>query len=116
MGDVYRVHLHCRMLDDAAVVEWHRVFDRRSGVRPLGGLTDAGVAMIAAMLLFIIPINVKQRQFTMNWQTAVKLPWGILLLFGGGLSLAAAVGGQRCGRVLGAQAGYFAGMRRLYWC
>lgn len=54
-------------------------------------LTDAGIAMIAALLLFAIPIDWKRGVFAMNWETAVRLPWGVLILFGGGLSLAAAV-------------------------
>ena len=59
--------------------------------RLIPGVSDPGIAMIAAMLLFVIPVDLKKRQFTMNWSTATKLPWGILILFGGGLSLAAAV-------------------------
>ena len=41
-------------------------------------------AAIAALLLFVIPVDVRTRTFVMNWETAVKLPWGILILFGGG--------------------------------
>jgi len=59
--------------------------------RPLAGLTDPGIAMTGALLLFVIPENVKTRTFVMDWETAIKLPWGILILFGGGLSLAAAI-------------------------
>jgi sodium-dependent dicarboxylate transporter 2/3/5 len=69
-------------------IEWH-VGDR--SLAPLAGLTDSGIAMTGALLLFIIPANVKTRTFVMDWATALKLPWGILILFGGGLSLAAAV-------------------------
>ncbi|UCE86046.1 MAG: DASS family sodium-coupled anion symporter [Deltaproteobacteria bacterium] len=57
----------------------------------LPGLTDAGIAIGGAILLFSIPADWKNRTFTMNWDTARALPWGVLLLFGGGLSLAAAV-------------------------
>jgi sodium-dependent dicarboxylate transporter 2/3/5 len=59
-------------------------------VQPFGGLTDAGVAMIAAMALFLIPVGGKTGLRAMDWSYAVQLPWGVLLLFGGGLSLAAA--------------------------
>ncbi len=58
----------------------------------LASLGDAGVAMIGAILLFAIPVNVEKRQFAMDWASAVKMPWDVLLLFGGGLSLAAAMG------------------------
>ena len=68
-------------------------------MHPLAGLSDPVIAMVAALILFVVPVDVKRRVFVMNWETALKLPWGILLLFGGGLSLAAAIQGQRCGGV-----------------
>ena len=52
-------------------------------------LTDAMVGLIAAMILFIIPSKNRQGDHLLDWATAVKLPWGILLLFGGGLAIAA---------------------------
>jgi len=58
---------------------------------PIAGLSDAGIAMMAAMVLFVIPMGGATRTFAMDWATAARLPWGILILFGGGLSLAAAV-------------------------
>ncbi len=54
-------------------------------------LDDAGIALAAALALFAIPVDAKRGVFALDWQTAKKLPWDILLLFGGGLSLAAAV-------------------------
>ncbi len=57
----------------------------------LPGLSDSGIVIIASVMLFVLPVNVRERTFTMNWETAKKVPWGILILFGGGLSLAAAV-------------------------
>jgi sodium-dependent dicarboxylate transporter 2/3/5 len=62
-----------------------------AGVQPLAGLSDAGIAITAGLILFAIPVNVKRLEFVMDWPTAVKLPWGLLILFGGGLSLAGAV-------------------------
>jgi len=59
---------------------------------PLPGLNDTSIAIGAALLLFLIPANVKERTFLLDWQTANKLPWGVLLLFGGGLSLAGVIG------------------------
>src|SRR5690606_4095949 len=46
---------------------------------------DSVVAMLVAVLLFILPV--RQGVRTMDWDTAKQLPWGILLLFGGGLAL-----------------------------
>lgn len=59
--------------------------------QPLAGLSDPGIAIMAALALFIIPVSVKRREFLMDWSTAVKLPWGLLILFGGGLALAGAL-------------------------
>ena len=44
--------------------------------------------MISAVIIFLIPTKNKKRRL-LNWEEAVKLPWGILLLFGGGMALAA---------------------------
>jgi sodium-dependent dicarboxylate transporter 2/3/5 len=58
----------------------------------LSGLSDAVVAMGAGLLLFVVPIEAATRTFVMDWATAKRLPWDILLLFGGGLTLASAIG------------------------
>lgn len=54
------------------------------------GINDTVIAIFGALLLFVLPVNWKEGIFTMNWEWAVKIPWGILLLFGGGLCLSAA--------------------------
>lgn len=55
------------------------------------GLSDAGIAIGAAVIFFIIPSGMGQQQFLLSWPDAEELPWGVLLLFGGGLSLASAI-------------------------
>ena len=52
-------------------------------------ITDAAIAMTGALVLFLIPINFKKNIFVMDWHWASKMPWGVLILFGGGLSMAA---------------------------
>ncbi|WP_432363176.1 SLC13 family permease [Sporosarcina sp. UB5] len=55
----------------------------------INGLSDGVIAMLFAIILFIIPSVNKKGDHLLDWNTAVKLPWGILLLFGGGLAIAA---------------------------
>jgi len=63
-----------------------------SGTFPvLAGLSDAQIAIAAGVLLFAIPVRPRAGVFLLDWTTASRLPWDVLLLFGGGLSLAAAV-------------------------
>lgn len=54
-------------------------------------LSDTGIVMAAALLLFLMPSGVKSQPQLMVWHDANRLPWGVLILFGGGLSLASAV-------------------------
>jgi len=54
-------------------------------------LSDANIAMLGAVVLFVIPVHLSRGEFVMDWKTAEKCPWGVLLLFGGGLSLANAI-------------------------
>ena len=54
----------------------------------VGSRLDEGtVAIIAAVLLFILPINWAERRFTMNWNEASRIDWGTILLFGSGIVL-----------------------------
>jgi len=65
----------------------------RSYLVSLTGLPfdDTIIAIAAALLLFITPIGLKTSQKVLNWDDTKKLPWGVLLLFGGGLALAAQI-------------------------
>ncbi len=54
-------------------------------------LSDPVIAMLGGLVLFAIPADLRRGEFLMNWETAKQLPWGVLLLFGGGLSLAEAI-------------------------
>jgi solute carrier family 13 (sodium-dependent dicarboxylate transporter), member 2/3/5 len=57
----------------------------------LEGLDDAGIAMAGAVSLFLIPSGDPSDPMLLRWRHAEKLPWGVLILFGGGLALASAV-------------------------
>lgn len=51
-------------------------------------LDDTTIAMAGGIIMFLTPINVKQGKFILDWDDMRNLPWGILLLFGGGICLA----------------------------
>lgn len=55
------------------------------------GLSDEGIAMVAALLLFLLPVDPRKGEFVLDWDSTKGLPWGVLVLFGGGLSLAGAI-------------------------
>ena len=57
-----------------------------AGDPPIG---DAGIAMVIALALFVLPAGAARGVRLLDWEAAVKLPWGVLLLFGGGLALSA---------------------------
>ena len=48
---------------------------------------EAVAALIGAMLLFLLPVSWKARRFTLSWEEAARIDWGIILLFGGGLAM-----------------------------
>lgn len=58
------------------------------GFVDFGFFNDAAIAITGAMILFLLPSNYEKGIFLLDWQTAVKIPWGIVVLFGGGLALA----------------------------
>ena len=68
-------------------------------------VTDAAIAMTGALLLFVIPIDWKKNLFVMNWEWASKMPWGVLILFGGGLSMAAGFQTTKLANWIGNQVG-----------
>ncbi len=63
-------------------------------------LSDPGVAMLCMLLVFLIPDGRGEGSALMDWDTAVKLPWGVLLLLGGGLALAGAIDDNGIGAAL----------------
>lgn len=88
-------------------------------VRPL--LNDAGVAwlsdtviaMIAGITLFLLPSGVTRHTRLIDWDDAQKLPWGVLLLFGGGLALASVIKSSGLAKWIAEQLSVFAGLPLL---
>lgn len=54
-------------------------------------ISDAGIALAAAMLLFIIPVRSSVGGFLLSWRDVAALRWDVLILFGGGLALASGI-------------------------
>lgn len=62
-------------------------------IEGLQGLSDTAIAIIGALLLFALPAGdaTAPKKRLLDWKTAERIPWGVALLFGGGLSVAAAM-------------------------
>ena len=69
----------------------------------LPGLSDAGIAIAASVALFLIPS--KKGGGLLVWSDTIKLPWGVLILFGGGLSMASAISSTGLATWIGAGIG-----------
>ncbi|MDP7397835.1 MAG: SLC13 family permease, partial [Lentisphaeria bacterium] len=63
---------------------WRNIFPNPAYVH------NGTVAIAAAMALFAIPVDLRRGEFALDWNWAKRIPWGILILFGGGLALARA--------------------------
>ncbi|MFY0654512.1 MAG: SLC13/DASS family transporter [Cyclobacteriaceae bacterium] len=78
-------------------------------VKLLPGINDTVIAIFGALLLFVIPAS-RRGEKLMDWQTAERVPWGILLLFGGGLAVAAGFKHSGLADWLGTQLAFLGGM------
>ncbi len=56
-----------------------------------GGQADTVIALFGAVLVFLVPAGGEERRALMTWEEAVKLPWGVIILFGGGIALGKAM-------------------------
>jgi len=68
----------------------------------LPGVSDTGIAIFGAMLLFVLPVSWRQWRFVLSWRDTARLPWEVLILFGGGLSLAAGISDSGLAEWIGA--------------
>jgi sodium-dependent dicarboxylate transporter 2/3/5 len=50
-------------------------------------MPESVAAMVGALLLFLLPLDWRSRRFTLTWDEAIKIDWGIVLLYGGGLAM-----------------------------
>ena len=64
-------------------------------------LDEGTVAVFGAALLFLLPINWSERRFTMNWNEAVRIDWGTIILFGSGIVLGTLLSDTGLAEVIG---------------
>ena len=98
LGPLTKDEIKISFIFGFAVIAWitSRLVRETFGI----GIEDAGVAIIVSIILFMIPSSNKKNDL-MQWNKTTQLPWGLLILFGGGLSLAAQVSGTGLGIWIG---------------
>lgn len=74
-----------------------------SGLLELPGANDASVALLAVLSLFVIPRGDNSGERLLNWKVASDIPWGILLLFSGGICIAKAFTASGLSQMIGDQ-------------
>ena len=74
-----------------------------SGLLDLPGANDASVALLAVVVMFLVPDGKGKGGKLLDWETATKIPWGMLILFGAGIAIARAFMESGLSEALGAQ-------------
>ncbi len=88
LGPMTRPELRIGMIFGLVALAW-MTRTELAKLPGLGALTDTGVAIAGALLLFFVPSGRSSGEKLIDWKTAERIPWGIAILFGGGLALAA---------------------------
>ncbi len=70
-------------------------------------LSDASIAVMAAIALFSIPVKASENLYVLDWKAALRLPWGVLLLVGGGLALGSLINDTGLAAWIAGNAGAF---------
>lgn len=87
LGRIRGAELLVLTIFSATVFCW--VFSSQiNGLLGAQALNNTNIAMGGGMLMFMVPVSWKRGEFILHWNATQRLPWGILILFGGGLSLA----------------------------
>lgn len=75
---------------------------------------DSTIAMIAALALFMLPVNYREGDMVLSWKAAKEVPWDILLIFGGGLAIADAILQTKLADFVASKLGFLQGVG-LFW-
>jgi sodium-dependent dicarboxylate transporter 2/3/5 len=86
LGPITKQEKHVLIVFIAVAAAW--LLRGLFNIEALSMISDSTIAIIGGLLLFIIPSDFKKGEFLLDWPTAVKIPWDIMLLFGGGFALA----------------------------
>ncbi|MEO1656683.1 MAG: SLC13 family permease [Pseudomonadota bacterium] len=83
-----------------------------AGVSPFGGFTDHVTAILGVVLCFVVPAGCPDRPHAkiLDWDAAESIPWGVVILFGGGMSLAVAIRASGLGTWIGNELGILGGL------
>ncbi len=76
----------------------------------LAGLTDGGIAILAGLVLFVLPAGEGRGAALLNWSDTRSVRWDVLILFGGGLALADAIQAAGLAKWIGTAAAQFEGV------
>ncbi|WP_313406943.1 DASS family sodium-coupled anion symporter [Aeromicrobium sp.] len=76
-------------------------------------LDEGAVAIFAASLLFLLPLDWQKREFTLNWNDAVKIDWGTIILFGSGIALGGLLSSTGLAETMGTSLGDLLGTSSL---
>ena len=95
-------------LTAAAWITRNDPFGGWSGVLDLPQANDASVALLAVVVMFLVPNGKGER--LLDWESAVRIPWGILILFGGGICIASAFVSSGISQIIGEALGALSGV------
>jgi sodium-dependent dicarboxylate transporter 2/3/5 len=74
----------------------------------LMNIDDTIISMAAAIIIFLVPVDIRRGEYALDWSCAKKLPWEVLLVFGGGISLSNALTQTGMNEYIGARLGSLA--------
>lgn len=80
----------------------------------VAGLTDGGIALLAAVVLMVAPAGAADQGPVMPWSCTRELPWGVLLLFGGGLALSDAMQRTGLAATIGGSVGHWGELHPVF--
>ena len=83
-------------------------------ILPGSSLNDSSIAIAAALILFLLPSYKKNQSRLINWKVVQNIPWGALILIGGGLSLASVINSSGLAAWIGMLSGNLSGISILF--